>query len=110
MSATDQEQLAAPRIDVKKAVAIAREKLQDLEQVQMYNLRLEEARRDRENGLWLITFGFDVVVESPPGSTIAPRNPLAGLLADQPRITRVYHIIALDDHTGEFDELRMRES
>ena len=110
MSVTEQEQTLAPRIGLKEAVRLAREQLQDLEQVQMYNLRLEEVRRDRENGQWLVTFGFDVVVESPPGTVSSPRNPLAALVVDQSRTSRVYHIIVLDDRTGEFDELRMREA
>lgn len=113
MSATEQQtdQQAEP-IEVKEAMICGRQAIMETVEIEgnpFYNLRLEEARHDAERGEWLITFGYDLATREVPGTALPAKNALAGLFPPTQAV-RVHRVIALNDRTGKFLEVRRRES
>jgi hypothetical protein len=86
-------------IDVKKAVQIACDYIQELyEPDQLPGLLLEEVQISEESGRWLVTLGF---------SDPTPMSPIAKLAAV--RDPRKYKIFEIDADTGEVKSMRIRQ-
>lgn len=69
----------------------------------MTNLRLEEVERDRKEGVWRITLGYDTAESAGP----SPQNALSALLRDHNQ-RRAYKVVSLTDDSGEFISVKLR--
>lgn len=90
-----------PEIDVKEAVRIAFEGVQDLyEGVELKGLLLEEVERSRDD-VWLVTIGFN----RPGRLTTALGSPLSVAAP----VGRAYKRVRIDAQTGEFIGMEIRQ-
>lgn len=95
-------------IDVHTAVRTALEFFKDtFGTAPMENVQLEEIDKTKDDGIWLITVGYEDPrlrkrVLGLPGYAIQTRRSMAGLL-------RQYKVVHVDAHTGEVAAVKIRE-
>lgn len=102
------EQIAPAPVTIKEAVAQAKQFLIDLGEEPLNNMRLEEIERDREEGTWRVTLGYDRDVE-PPRDPLAMSGALAGLARLSKPIVRIYKVVTVDAQSGEALAMKMRQ-
>ena len=90
----------SPISDVRSAVAVARNYLQDVMDP-FKGLRLEETELSEDRQYWLITLGFDRPVEE-------HLDPLQAVVNNK-KYEREYRIIKIDARTKEVQSMKIRE-
>jgi hypothetical protein len=87
-----------PVIDIIEAVAAAKDFMERIGDEPLVNLRLEEIEHGEDEDVWLVTLGYDRVVQSPMRAL--------GINATETR--RVYKTIVVDDTRGVPLAMRIR--
>jgi hypothetical protein len=95
---------AAEEIDVKGAVKVASNYLEQLYDKQLlHDVLLEEVTKSDDDRYWLVTLGF---------SRPIPKDALTAfdqLIGGMPTLKREYKIFEIDSNTGKVRGMRIRE-
>lgn len=97
------------RIDVKKAAAAAVRYLDDIRDLigNIKNIRLEEIEFAEEQGVWLVTLGYDAPCQ-PSSLDRFLKGGASVALGDVTAYERTYKIFPVDAETGEVQSMKIR--
>lgn len=90
-------------LDVKEAVALARDAARDFfDETPLNDLQLEEVEYDDPTETWLITLGFNV-------KNMNPMSGLGAALSGGQQYIRKYKIFSIDAQSGKVKSMKIRE-
>jgi hypothetical protein len=96
-------------IDARKAVAVAVEylnEMRDLVDEKLKDIRLEELELSDEQGVWVITLGYDVPVQ--PSRLDRILNPTPSTLLGETVHKRDYKTFQINSETGAVQSMKIR--
>lgn len=98
------EKTSRPPASLRDAVELAKRYLEEVSDEPLTNLRMEEVERDKKDAVWRITLGYDTAKPATP----EPQNSFSALLREK-NVRRIYRVIGMEESTGEFLSVKLRD-